>query len=178
MLYMKKCFKCNIEKNIKEFYKHPQMSDGYLNKCKDCTKKDVKLNNNIPRICKSCSKQFFTNKTEIKRRTGGGNVCSRECWYKYQPEVLNKKWDSLGRTAQTIYIKAHRFVYKTLGKAKKCEVCKKENSAYHWANLSWKYALDISDWKQMCVSCHKKYDVKMSKNLGTTAIKNIKSTKV
>jgi len=38
----KKCFKCRKVKEIDNFYKHPQMGDGYLGKCKLCTRKDVK----------------------------------------------------------------------------------------------------------------------------------------
>ena len=40
----KVCFKCGRELPLSFFYKHPRMADGRLNKCKDCTRKDVSEN--------------------------------------------------------------------------------------------------------------------------------------
>lgn len=40
----KVCFKCGRELPLSSFYKHSRMGDGHLNKCKDCTRKDVSEN--------------------------------------------------------------------------------------------------------------------------------------
>jgi hypothetical protein len=44
-LIQKTCFKCASKKVFWEYYKHSAMGDGYLNKCKDCTKLDVSKRN-------------------------------------------------------------------------------------------------------------------------------------
>lgn len=44
MLAKKRCFKCNIVKSLDEFYRHPGMGDGRLNKCIECTRSDVRRN--------------------------------------------------------------------------------------------------------------------------------------
>jgi len=46
MVRIKKCFKCGEKKSLSHFYKHNQMLDGHVNKCKDCNKKDVTENRN------------------------------------------------------------------------------------------------------------------------------------
>jgi hypothetical protein len=46
MIRSKKCFKCNAVKLLEEFYKHPNMPDGHVNKCKECNKNDATTHRN------------------------------------------------------------------------------------------------------------------------------------
>lgn len=44
MALVKTCFKCGIDKPIAEYYAHPKMADGLLNKCKVCARRDARNN--------------------------------------------------------------------------------------------------------------------------------------
>lgn len=62
----KTCFKCNLVKPLEDFYKHPQMPDGRVNKCKDCNKIENKINWNKNREEKR-EYDFYRHRHSIQR---------------------------------------------------------------------------------------------------------------
>lgn len=114
----KQCFKCGQEKALSEFYKHPQMADGHLNKCKTCTKVDVSTNyrHNIEHY-----KEY-----ECKRNQSRWAYKTEQCrlWRKKNPEKY----------------KAHTAVNNALrsGELKKqeCLVCGDPNTHAHHDDYS------------------------------------------
>lgn len=161
-MIIKKCFKCGAFKCLKDFYKHKQMKDGHLNKCKSCCIKEVGIHKCI---CKVCGKEFFTPKSELTSRNGkygtGRKTCSRKCWYIWNRGENNYKY----KKTNISYGGIHEWIKMMLGKPSECVKCKSSdiNKMYHWANISGQYKRDINDWQRLCVKCHSKYDLEKRK---------------
>lgn len=71
--------------------------------------------------------------------------------------IESRRWK--GDTAS--YTAKHKWIIKHYGKANHCEKCHKENcSRYEWANISGLYKREVTDYIQLCPSCHRKMDLK------------------
>ena len=134
MIRSKECFKCKTVKPLSEFYKHANMGDGHLNKCKDCTKKDANdhRSRNLEKI-----REYDKRRAKLPERVKKNLECNR-IWRK-----ADKR-----RTA------AHNAVARALRIGKliplPCERCGDENSLAH--HEDYDKPLDVM-W--LCQPCHK-----------------------
>jgi hypothetical protein len=122
------CFKCNVKKQETEFYKHNAMAGGRVNKCKDCTKKEVK-----ERYQSLSSNEDFI-KSERKR--------GREKYYRLYTDIKPKK--SVKQKA----IKNHKQMYPEKYKAKIASqrIPSNGNQNHHWSynEEHWKDVINLT----------------------------------
>ena len=155
---MKKCFKCGIEKELSEFYKHPNMPDGTVNKYKECNKKDVRDNRekNIDYYLEFDRNRF--NQEERNRKNSERVKRKSEESEEYRLKILEnrQKWldnNQHKRKAQIAVGNALRDG--KLDKPTCCEHCgtsEKKIQGHHWS-YEPEHWLDVI-W--LCTSCHGK----------------------
>jgi len=111
-----------------------------------------------------------------------GNYCKKcICNYRIQPKrgkgtykltVQNKGWFKKGQIPLGMvgenhpnwkgdlagYYALHSRIKRKLGKATKCRKCGSERNVW-WSNVSGLYLSILSDWEELCVSCHKLKDL-------------------
>lgn len=128
----KECFKCKSIKPLSDFYKHPLMADGHVNKCKDCNKRDV---------------------TENRRR----NIEYYRDYDRKRGNRQDKEYLSLYRKKYPNKCKAHNTVNKAIRSGKlfpePCEVCGSKGNV-HAHHDDYLKPLNI---RWLCPSHHKQW---------------------
>lgn len=128
MTTVKTCFKCEREKPVDEFYRHPQMADGRLSKCKECTRQDVKANRDANR---DYYLWFDRVRANLPHR-----VASRKVYAEMnRGNALSAQKKDEWRKRNTDKARAHRLVRHAIRSGalvrKPCEVCGETDSQAH-----------------------------------------------
>ena len=136
---MKPCIKCSETKPLDEFYAHPMMGDGHLNKCKDCTKADVRAN-------RSSRIEYY--KAYDRQRAKQPNRVQARAEYARTHATAKPESDPIKRAARNKLSNAVRDG--KIIKAPECEICSFPCNT-HGHHDDYSKPLDVI-W--CCTACH------------------------
>lgn len=132
---MKVCFRCGEQKPLGDFYRHPEMRDGHLGKCKECTKRDVRRHRAVSEGPRRYDRSRYLGdaerRAEIKERS-----------------AKNKRANPIKYRAQTALQNAVRD-----GRIEKPGVCTCCGSTERIVGHHCDYAKPL-DVVWLCVRCH------------------------
>lgn len=117
------------------------------------------------KTCVYCDSVYWA----ATKRQKNKKYCSVGCMMRYRnkhinPRIISEKYSGenspywMGESAG--YWAKHMWIRNLKGSANGCSCCLGKNSNYYeWANISREYKRDVSDWIQLCRSCHKAFDL-------------------
>jgi len=126
----KQCFKCGEVKDLSEYYKHKQMGDGHLNKCKTCTQKDTK-----ERADKLLQNPDWVEAEQQRHREKYYRLGYKE---KHKPTTQQKK-EAMGRYLE-------KYPERKLATTAAQRIPNANGHNHHWSYKKehWKDVIDIS----------------------------------
>lgn len=154
------------------------------------------------KLCITCNGTITKAKWEGRTRWNNHKYCSLQCrqvWNKgltkKDPRVKKnfahskstqfKKGQTLGeknanwKGQEASYTAKHMWIRYHYGTPKKCEHCEAtEDKMYHWANISGDYLRERDDYIRLCVSCHKRYDIKRLAGKIKKRVPKVQPTKI
>lgn len=149
---MKKCFKCGETKPLASFYRHKQMADGHLNKCKECNKRDVQKNyrDNIEHY-----KEYERGRANLQHRVKAREDYANTPQGKISANKANKSYryrNPIKRGATQVVNNAVRDG--RLYKPDNCEECGSKPKRLHGHHDDYAFALQV---RWFCPGCHNKW---------------------
>lgn len=145
----KRCFECEEIKDISYFYKHKEMADGHLNKCKECIKVSVKKNrkDNIEYY-----RQYDRDRAMLDHRVKARIAYSNTDAGKESAARAAKRY----RNENPIKYKAQTAVRNAVSngllvKPSLCESCSSSDNVLHGHHDDYSKPLDV---RWLCPSCH------------------------
>ena len=127
----KVCFKCGKRRGITQFYKHSQMEDGYLNKCKECAKADSRdTYNTNRRDSEWLLKERRRQRDKEQKRRAEGKV------KKYDRLEATRKWRQKNKLKQAAHNAVARALKNGILNKSPCEVCSKKKVESHHEDYS------------------------------------------
>lgn len=143
----KQCFKCRAVLPLDEFYRHPRMADGHLNKCKLCARLDVMAN----RVRKL---QYYReyDRTRSARSGSSGDKLSNRRYHRHYPHKR------AAHQATSVAIRDGRLIRQP------CEVCGHEPAEAHHDDYS--KPLDV---RWLCTKHHAEHHKRERERLRNSA---------
>jgi hypothetical protein len=134
----KKCFKCELVKDISEFYAHPAMADGHVNKCKECSKKAIRESRDKR---SDYYKQFDRDRSNLPHRKEARleyyNSVKGTSEHRKSRSEANSKYIKNNRERYLAHNKAKYYLRKGTLKKMPCEVCGGEKVEAHHEDYSF-----------------------------------------